>query len=801
MKNIRFTLLLTLMLCAITVSATTIKPIFDYTFKSNPFGGGNGQLVGVANMKSDNTDLSIDMEMNLHYDAKDNYSVSLGYDADKGLLIDSKFQGNANSLRGGYGFSEGYLVNESKRMLYLGILNPTGSAMAFNKISSVEITLCEEKEYQYPGATFFADANIKDNLKQLNTTTWKSQYSVIVPFTQKATESTYISTSSPDDPAEYYIIKNIKNLKIYFDLMQADTKIYIKRIVINAEVPDEAPAPVINSSVMYNTVPVNKINATETEPETYEFYKGSETGIIDLTTGIQGATISYSTDGGETWSEPAASPVRVPSISSDCVLYAKTTATGMTESPIAKRAYKFIDGGVTLSFADLDREGTTSTFTGADLGNINISPKSGYEDDGSSLKISVGDSITIRSKSRKCIITDVKIHNDNGRLSEAKVTDYERCYTNTGEKDNMSAYITQIDVKYEERSVFETKVGLDALLEYENSGDREDGLTFKVNTDLVGRFNVPNVEVDEDTFVNFLFASTTISDREHCSSYCEPSDFIKFENGMPMAESDFEQNDKVADFNQYDWVLIATDKDDYTGKLISDVCLKTTDIDAGIGIYEFATAPQTMPANDGFKDLNTYRVINFFDRKYRNGTEKFTGTDGKEYFYEADMFLMKPKLYEYSKVIGKFVKEGYEYYITNENWFNEEKNNFNRVPLDGSMLFYLTGKEIKDLSIEEGKWYTFTGIALPDDGYGTFWITEDVSDVPTSVESVQVVEAKTYGTQGAIAIETSMPKAEIYTVSGALVASVDVDGTALVPVAPGMYLVKIGSEAYKVMVK
>ena len=102
-----------------------------------------------------------------------------------------------------------------------------------------------------------------------------------------------------------------------------------------------------------------------------------------------------------------------------------------------------------------------------------------------------------------------------------------------------------------------------------------------------------------------------------------------------------------------------------------------------------------------------------------------------------------------------------------------------------------------DLAITVG-WYT----DYPDDLSATMPI--NVTFKGQRDAGVNVVEASgaaVRGAEGAIAVDGFAGRVKVYTVDGRLAASAQVDGEATISVAAGLYVVRAGEKAVKVVVK
>ena len=108
-----------------------------------------------------------------------------------------------------------------------------------------------------------------------------------------------------------------------------------------------------------------------------------------------------------------------------------------------------------------------------------------------------------------------------------------------------------------------------------------------------------------------------------------------------------------------------------------------------------------------------------------------------------------------------------------------------------------TAEGAMDLAITVG-WYT----DYPEDLEATMPI--NVTFKGQRDAGVNVVEASgaaVRGAEGAIAVEGFAGRVNIYTVDGRLAASAQVDGEATISVAAGLYVVRAGEKAVKVVVK
>lgn len=94
------------------------------------------------------------------------------------------------------------------------------------------------------------------------------------------------------------------------------------------------------------------------------------------------------------------------------------------------------------------------------------------------------------------------------------------------------------------------------------------------------------------------------------------------------------------------------------------------------------------------------------------------------------------------------------------------------------------------------------------------WLMDETTQIPISVTfngakeqsqgsvaTIATSNAKAYGAASAIAITNYTGNAEVYTIAGQLVKSVKVNGLAKVDMPAGLYIVRLGENASKVVVK
>ena len=108
-----------------------------------------------------------------------------------------------------------------------------------------------------------------------------------------------------------------------------------------------------------------------------------------------------------------------------------------------------------------------------------------------------------------------------------------------------------------------------------------------------------------------------------------------------------------------------------------------------------------------------------------------------------------------------------------------------------------TAEGAMDLAITVG-WYS----GYPDDLESTLPINVTFKGQrDAGVNVVEASKAAVRGAEGAIAVDGFAGRVNVYTVDGRLAASAQVDGEATITVAAGLYVVRAGEKAVKVVVK
>ena len=220
----------------------------------------------------------------------------------------------------------------------------------------------------------------------------------------------------------------------------------------------------------------------------------------------------------------------------------------------------------------------------------------------------------------------------------------------------------------------------------------------------------------------------------------------------------------------------------------------------------------TMPINVTFKGQKYDSVVTEYPGKLdveMVGEMLVSGQDAKVYLQTIDDGVYMFKLPDFRITInetelpcGDIVIEGVTR-TANATGF-DLAGSVNDLSLAGGVIHAkvdLAGTETAegamDLAITVG-WYT----DYPDDLEATMPI--NVTFKGQRDAGVNVVEASgaaVRGAEGAIAVDGFAGRVNVYTVDGRLAASAQVDGEATISVAAGLYVVRAGEKAVKVVVK
>lgn len=315
------------------------------------------------------------------------------------------------------------------------------------------------------------------------------------------------------------------------------------------------------------------------------------------------------------------------------------------------------------------------------------------------------------------------------------------CYASTSNQQDVSLYV--------EYTPTETVTGLDALLVGETDK------AYKINTPIIGRYY--------DSASKVLFASTE-SSLETSSRYTKPTE----------AQAEHYYSDKLDKMDQGDWVALTGEGlDAYLNKELSGVIgVKTADSPyPTLSISSMSEETQDVQAYTP----NLYRVANF-DRQKEN-------TKG--------LWLVEPLAGEYCQVSGMVMKD-------------ENRNGYlaTDVAMTNELEVDFTNLSDEDFGIlVDEKYYVVTGIVTTDAEGKYVLVALSAKDATaTSVEGVEAAAINAYGVAGAIVVSAS-GAVEVYDMAGVKVAAAQVDGTMAIAAAPGIYVVKAGTQTVKVAVK
>ncbi|MGM9829218.1 MAG: T9SS type A sorting domain-containing protein, partial [Muribaculaceae bacterium] len=225
----------------------------------------------------------------------------------------------------------------------------------------------------------------------------------------------------------------------------------------------------------------------------------------------------------------------------------------------------------------------------------------------------------------------------------------------------------------------------------------------------------------------------------------------------PRAEQDTKYyGDAPEKFAKRDWVKIyAPVEDEFVGKNIA----AGTIIEVATGkAVKWGTVGSAAPAFT----TNLYRPLNFSATE----TEKDV------------MYIFQPQEGEVLQVRGKYAKEGNQEYLTDES---------------GTHKVGLLGYTGATMTVDQ--WYTLDGHVC--DGV----VCYNKVETATGVESVETANATVFAANGTINVSSeAQASIEVYTANGQMVRAINADN-ASIAVAPGFYLVKVGNQVSKVVVK
>ena len=296
----------------------------------------------------------------------------------------------------------------------------------------------------------------------------------------------------------------------------------------------------------------------------------------------------------------------------------------------------------------------------------------------------------------------------------------------------------------------ETATGLDAVVN--GAADY-----VKVNATLYGHY------FDD----KYLYASTT----ENNSSN---------KNKINEGDKGLGYSDDENKFTQNDWVAIEGLSGDFVGKEIAAGSIVELKANAAYPVVKFVAT--VTPAEGQTLNVNTYRVANFNIGKDENAVKY--------------VWLVAPQAGEYCHVRG-YVAAAADGKVTLKSAKESSTATIGETQITVDpveMTVNYSG------AVTTGKWFSFTGIVVKN-GETLELNALSAEDVSTGVESVETANATVFAANGTINVSSESQAAiEVYTANGQMVSAINADN-ASIAVAPGFYLVKVGNQVSKVIVK
>ena len=220
----------------------------------------------------------------------------------------------------------------------------------------------------------------------------------------------------------------------------------------------------------------------------------------------------------------------------------------------------------------------------------------------------------------------------------------------------------------------------------------------------------------------------------------------------------------------------------------------------------------TLPINVTFKGQKYDSVVTEYPGKLNvemNGVVLADGQDAKVYLQTIDEGVYMFKLPDFSIKVGTevipcgdIVVEGVTR-TANATGFDIAGSVNDLSLAEGAIHAKVdlvgteTAEGAMDLAINVG-WYT----DYPDDLEATLPINVTFKGQrDAGVNVVEASKAAVRGAEGAIAVDGFAGRVDVYTVDGRLAALAQVDGEATITVAAGLYVVRAGEKAVKVVVK
>ena len=265
----------------------------------------------------------------------------------------------------------------------------------------------------------------------------------------------------------------------------------------------------------------------------------------------------------------------------------------------------------------------------------------------------------------------------------------------------------------------------------------------------------------------YLFASTT----ENNSSK---------KNTINEGDKGLGYSDDESEFTQNDWVAIEGLTSDFVGKEIAAGNIVELKANAAYPVVKFVAS--VTPADGKTLTANTYRVANF--------------NIGKDVNAVKYVWLVAPQAGEYCHVRG-YVAAAADGKVTLKSAKESSTATIGETQITVDpveMTVNYSG------AVTTGKWFSFTGIVVKN-GDALELNALSAEDVSTGVESVETANAAVFAANGTINVSSEAQAAiEVYTANGQMVSAINADN-ASIAVAPGFYLVKVGNQVSKVVVK
>ena len=237
---------------------------------------------------------------------------------------------------------------------------------------------------------------------------------------------------------------------------------------------------------------------------------------------------------------------------------------------------------------------------------------------------------------------------------------------------------------------------------------------------------------------------------------------------QPILEEGKEQDivkwgDNPDNFAQLDWFRIADADYSLVGKQFQAGTIVSV---ADKKVVKLGTEATPVTFN---QSLNIYRPISFA-----------ASEEDKEKF-----FLVTPQDGEKALVRGRYTKVAGNDYLTDNN---------------GRKVAFLNNTSVEFVDRDD-QWYEVECYINKNEETGIYDLVVFGAQVATGVESVETANATVFAANGTINVSSEAQAAiEVYTANGQMVRAINADN-ASIAVAPGFYLVKVGNQVSKVVVK